>query len=184
MKVLLISDTEEKFLWENWTKATADMLADVESAGDLNHLYLEFIVTMLNVPLVYVRGNHDGSYDEEPPEGCEDADGKVVEVECGTGSSRQKIRILGLGGSMRYRNDAADMYTENFESQYGRGKDSCYGIYYAEPFNDGLMKTIKEFIARNSKAYNEYKNMVKTCFEFLDKREAMNIRLKAKDSDF
>ena len=116
MKILLISDTEEKFLWENWTKATADMLADVElvlSAGDLNHSYLEFIVTMLNVPLVYVRGNHDGSYDEEPPEGCEDAEGKVVEVECGTGSSRQKIRILGLGGSMRYRDDAADMSTEN-----------------------------------------------------------------------
>lgn len=80
--------------------------------------------------------------------------------------------------------DFMKMYTENFESQYGRGQNTCYGIYYAEPFNDGLMKTIKEFIARNSKAYNEYMNMVKTCFEFLDKREAMNIRLKAKDSDF
>ena len=77
MKVLLISDTEEKFLWENWTKATADMLADVElvlSAGDLKSEYLEFLVTMLNAPLVYVRGNHDGMYDEKPPEGCEDAD--------------------------------------------------------------------------------------------------------------
>ena len=70
MKILLISDTEEKFLWENWTKATADKLADVDlvlSAGDLNHLYLEFIVTMLNVPLVYVRGNHDGYYDDRLP---------------------------------------------------------------------------------------------------------------------
>ena len=115
MKILLISDTEEKFLWENWTNATADMLADVDlvlSAGDLNHLYLEFIVTMLNVPLVYVRGNHDGYYHEQPPEGCDDADGKVVEVLCGRGPSRRKIRILGLGGSMRYKDDAADMYTE------------------------------------------------------------------------
>ena len=115
MKILLISDTEEKFLWENWTKATADKLADVDlvlSAGDLNHLYLEFIVTMLNVPLVYVRGNHDGYYDEAPPEGCDDADGKVVEVTCGRGASKRKIRILGLGGSMRYRDDSADMYTE------------------------------------------------------------------------
>ena len=115
MKILLISDTEEKFLWENWTKATADKLADVDlvlSAGDLNHLYLEFIVTMLNVPLVYVRGNHDGYYDEAPPEGCDDADGKVVEVTCGRGTSKRKVRILGLGGSMRYKDDAADMYTE------------------------------------------------------------------------
>ena len=96
MKILLISDTEEKFLWENWTNATAEMLADVDlvlSAGDLNHLYLEFIVTMLNVPLVYVRGNHDGYYDEKPPEGCEDADDKIVEVTCGSGDSKRKIRI-------------------------------------------------------------------------------------------
>ena len=115
MKILLISDTEEKFLWEAWTKTTADKLADVDlvlSAGDLNHLYLEFIVTMLNVPLVYVRGNHDGYYDEAPPEGCDDADGKVVEVTCGRGSSKRNVRILGLGGSMRYKDDASDMYTE------------------------------------------------------------------------
>ena len=35
-----------------------------------------------------------------------------MEVECGSGSFRQKIRILGLGGSMRYRDNAPDMYTE------------------------------------------------------------------------
>ena len=116
MKILLISDTEERFLWEDWTKATADKLADVGlvlSAGDLNHSYLEFIVTMLNVPLVYVRGNHDGHYDGEPPEGCEDADGKIIEVKCGKTGSEQKIRILGLGGSMRYKANASDMYTED-----------------------------------------------------------------------
>lgn len=115
MKILLISDTEERSLWDNWTGATAERLADVGlilSAGDLKAEYLEFLVTMLNVPLVYVRGNHDGRYDERPPEGCEDADGKVVDVECGRGSSKQKIRILGLGGSMRYKDEAADMYTE------------------------------------------------------------------------
>jgi Icc-related predicted phosphoesterase len=115
MKVLLISDTEERSLWDDWTSATAESLSDVGlvlSAGDLSASYLEFLVTMLNVPLVYVRGNHDGMYDEDPPEGCENADGRVVEVECGRGSSKQKIRILGLGGSMRYRDDSADMYTE------------------------------------------------------------------------
>lgn len=115
MKILLISDTEERYLWDNWTEATAERLADVSlilSAGDLKHSYLEFLVTMLNVPLVYVRGNHDGGYDTDPPEGCDDADGKVLEVECGTGSSKQKIRILGLGGSMRYKDDSSDMYTE------------------------------------------------------------------------
>ena len=115
MKILLISDAEERLLWDNWNDATAQSLADVGlvlSAGDIKPEYLEFLVTMLNVPLVYVRGNHDGMYDKRPPEGCENADGKLLEVDCGRGDSMQKVRILGFGGSMRYKYDASDMYTE------------------------------------------------------------------------
>lgn len=115
MKILLIADREEKSLWDNWTEATAEKLSDVSlilSAGDLHPLYLEFLVTMLNVPLVYVRGNHDGLYSEEPPEGCDDADGRVVEVTCGSGNSTQKLRILGFGGSMLYSDREENMYTE------------------------------------------------------------------------
>ena len=116
MKILLIADTEERSLRDRWTEDTAERLADVGlvlSAGDLRPDYLEFLVTMLNVPLVYVRGNHDGYYDERPPEGCENADGRIVEVECYSGSEKHNIRILGLGGSMRYKSGAADMYTES-----------------------------------------------------------------------
>lgn len=116
MKILLIADHEEKFLWDNWTEASAEKLSDVSlilSAGDLHPKYLEFLVTMLNVPLVYVRGNHDGLYVEEPPEGCDDADGHIVEVLAGSGGSERKLRILGLGGSMRYNDDAGQMYTED-----------------------------------------------------------------------
>ncbi|MBQ3370441.1 MAG: metallophosphoesterase family protein [Mogibacterium sp.] len=121
MKILLISDHEEKYLWDDWTKTTAEKLSDIDlilSAGDLHPLYLEFLVTMLNVPLVYVRGNHDGYYDERPPEGCDNADGQLVEVACGRGESQHNIRILGFGGSMRYKDGAADMYTE--EEMYAR----------------------------------------------------------------
>jgi len=115
MKLLLIADNEERILWDDWSDRTARELADVDlilSAGDLKVVYLEFLVTMLNVPLVYVRGNHDGSYDKRPPEGCVDADGRIVEVECGKKGPKEKVRILGLGGSMRYQDDAGDMYTE------------------------------------------------------------------------
>ncbi len=115
MKILLIADKEERSLWDDWNPQTAARLSDVDfilSAGDLDADYLEFLVTMLNVPLVYVRGNHDGSYDEKPPEGCIDADGKIVELECRKGSPAEKARILGLGGSMRYLDNADDMYTE------------------------------------------------------------------------
>ena len=92
------------------------------SAGDLDAAYIEFLVTMLNVPLVYVRGNHDGSYENAPPEGCIAADGKIIEVKCPkTGGVKgyklgeeglRTVRILGLGGSMRYKYGAEDMYTE------------------------------------------------------------------------
>ena len=125
MQILVVADTEERSLWEHWNKDTAERLAGVGlilSAGDLSAQYLEFLVTMLNVPLVYVRGNHDGAYDSAPPGGCIDADGIIAEVRCSEkgGAKGYKlgedglrtVRVLGLGGSMRYKHGAKDMYTE------------------------------------------------------------------------
>ena len=34
------------------------------SCGDMPSVYLEFITSVLNVPLFYVRGNHDEGYAE------------------------------------------------------------------------------------------------------------------------
>lgn len=107
MKVLLLADREERALWGDWSADMRERLSEVGlilSAGDLAPAYLEFLVTMLSKPLVYVRGNHDGYYDERPPEGCINADGRIVEA--------AGLRILGLGGSMRYRPGDKDMYTE------------------------------------------------------------------------
>lgn len=106
MEILVVADIEETSLWGSWSEDMKERLKEVDlivSAGDLSAAYLEFLVTMLNVPLLYVRGNHDESYHTDPPEGCVDIDGKCVDV--------QGLRIAGLGGSMRYRN-GTDMYTE------------------------------------------------------------------------
>jgi len=81
----------------------------VVACGDLPFDYLEFIVSRLDVPLVFVPGNHDPDLRprdttwlalglEEPqsgPPGCINADGRVVEA--------AGLRIAGLGGSVRYR---------------------------------------------------------------------------------
>ena len=110
MKILLLADHEEKILWDDWSEETAEQFSDIDlilSAGDLDANYLEFLVTMLNVPLVYVYGNHDESYQKAPPQGCIDADGTIVKIRCG--NPLEKIRILGLGGSMRYNDDAPYM---------------------------------------------------------------------------
>ena len=81
MRILLISDVEEKVLWDHWKQAGAQRLEGIQlilSAGDLKPEYLEFLVTMTSVPLLYVRGNHDSVYDAKPPEGCMHIDDRLV----------------------------------------------------------------------------------------------------------
>lgn len=104
MKILAIADEEEKALWDYYDPEKTRGVDLIISCGDLKARYLEFLETMLNVPLLYVRGNHDTQYDYNPPEGCIDIDDRVYEY--------QGLRILGLGGSMRYIPDRKDQYTE------------------------------------------------------------------------
>lgn len=74
----------------------------VVSCGDLPSVYLEFITSVLNVPLFYVRGNHDESYKDMPP-GGEDLHGRLVEF--------NGLSFYGLEGCIRY-NDSPIQYTE------------------------------------------------------------------------
>ncbi len=58
-------------------------LSDVNiilSAGDLSPYYLEFLADKLNVPLVYVPGNHDDMYMDHPPKRCINTDGTITEI--------------------------------------------------------------------------------------------------------
>ena len=103
MKILLISDEEDKFLWDYYRPGNLKGVDMILSAGDLKADYLSFLVTMANRPLLYVHGNHDSSYDRRPPEGCQCIDDKLVTV--------GGLRILGLGGSMLY-NGGPHQYTE------------------------------------------------------------------------
>ena len=103
MKILLVSDEEDKYLWDFYRPGRLKGIDLILSAGDLKAEYLSFLVTMANRPLLYVPGNHDGSYAQRPPEGCQCVDGKLVTV-CG-------LRILGLGGSALY-NGGPHQYTE------------------------------------------------------------------------
>lgn len=51
-----------------------------------------------------MKGNHDYSYEKDPPSGCVCIEDKIVEL--------GGIRILGLGGSYRYHPKKPNMYTE------------------------------------------------------------------------
>ena len=74
----------------------------VVSCGDMPPVYLEFITSVLNVPLFYVRGNHDERYDTEPPGGI-DLHGKVIQF--------HGLTFAGLEGSIQYNNGDIQ-YTE------------------------------------------------------------------------
>lgn len=75
----------------------------VINCGDLPAYYLEFIITMLNVPCFYVPGNHDTTFVNKPPPGWDSLDGAVI--------SHKGISIMGLGGSMKYK-EGPHQYTE------------------------------------------------------------------------
>ena len=103
MKLLLVSDEEDRYLWDFYRPGNLAGVDLILSAGDLKAAYLSFLVTMANRPLLYVHGNHDAPYDRHPPEGCECIDDRIVTV--------QGLRILGLGGCMCY-NKGPYQYTE------------------------------------------------------------------------
>ncbi|MBQ8306515.1 MAG: metallophosphoesterase family protein [Blautia sp.] len=112
MKILAISDVEEKILWDFYDKELTKDVDLIISCGDLNRHYLEFLVTMVNCPLLYVPGNHDSSYEKDPPQGCICIDDQVFDY--------KGLRILGLGGSMRYK-PGPYMYSEReMRSRYRR----------------------------------------------------------------
>jgi uncharacterized protein len=71
---------------------------DVElviSCGDMPPVYLDYITSILGVPLMYVQGNHDDNYPESPP-GGQNLHGEIV--------TYRGLTFVGLEGSMRYNN--------------------------------------------------------------------------------
>ena len=94
MKILAVSDEECAALWEYCTPKKLREYDLILSCGDLKSEYLSFLVTMARCPLLYVHGNHDGYYQNRPPEGCDCIEDKLI--------TYNGVRILGLGGCRRY----------------------------------------------------------------------------------
>lgn len=103
MKILAVADEENDVLWNYFQPKMVKDIDLVVSCGDLDKEYLDFLVTMVKKPLLFIRGNHDLRYIESPPAGCFDIEDKIYDF--------NGIRFLGLGGSLRYK-DGELMYTE------------------------------------------------------------------------
>lgn len=95
MKILAIADQESKLLWDYFDKSYLEGIDLILSCGDLKPQYLSFLATFTHAPILYVHGNHDGVYEQTPPDGCICIEDKIY--------VHEGIRIMGLGGSMRYK---------------------------------------------------------------------------------
>lgn len=103
MRILALADEESKALWDYFDKSMLEGIDLIISCGDLDPRYLSFLVSLYNGPLLYVHGNHDGKYEQIPPDGCVCIEDRIYVY--------KGIRILGLGGSMRYK-PGPNQYTE------------------------------------------------------------------------
>jgi Icc-related predicted phosphoesterase len=111
VKILAVSDEVVDHIYSSQIRDNYCGVDLVLGCGDLPYFYLEYIVTMLDVPLLYVHGNHDRheQYMSDGriihrAEGCIDIDGRV--------KRSAGLLLAGLGGSIRYRPDEKHMYTE------------------------------------------------------------------------
>lgn len=104
MKILTISDNVLPQLEnaDNLLRQYGEAKA-VISCGDLPAPYIEYIVSTLNVPLFYVRGNHDTMYDYNPP-GGENLHLRIV--------AYQGLVLAGLEGCIRYNKEPIQ-YTQS-----------------------------------------------------------------------
>jgi hypothetical protein len=111
MKLLTLSDIELPQIYSHKIK---DRFGDVElaiSCGDLSYYYLEYIISSLDIPLYFVRGNHakDVEYGcagpRKAPWGANDLHRRVVR------DPKTGLLIAGIEGSLRY-NDGDHQYSQ------------------------------------------------------------------------
>lgn len=107
-KILAVSDQVVERIY---TLSSAGHFQDIDlifGCGDLPYTYLEYLHTILNVPLYYVPGNHDPKFNPERPisyaEGGFNLDLKTT--------SANGLLLAGFGGCIRYRPDGVNQYTQ------------------------------------------------------------------------
>ncbi|MCC8050674.1 MAG: metallophosphoesterase [Clostridiales bacterium] len=118
MRILAIADEESAYLWDHFEKSKLEGIDLIISCGDLHPHYLSFLATFTSAPVLYVHGNHDEKYEKIPPDGCTCIDDDLVVV--------NGVRILGLGGSMRYRPGNYQYTEQQMRRRIGRLRWKLY----------------------------------------------------------
>lgn len=110
MRILAVSDVEIGFIYSPMILERFQAIDLIISCGDLPYYYLEYILTMLNVPLYYVRGNHASKVEittggeRTYPWGATNLHQRVMEDDTG-------LLLAGLEGCVQY-NRGPYQYTQ------------------------------------------------------------------------
>lgn len=112
MKLLTVSDIESSLIYSaNIAKRFHDVDLAI-SCGDLSYFYLEYIISTLDIPLFYVRGNHANKIEHgyggtrKSPWGGINLHKKVIR------DKHSGLLLAGIEGCIRY-NDGDFQYSQN-----------------------------------------------------------------------
>lgn len=110
-KILAVSDQVLDSLYQPDVRQRYPDVDLIIGCGDLPFYYLDFLVSALNKPMCYVRGNHDAhrQYSASRGELTEVRGG--YDMHCQVRTEKGLI-ICGLEGSMRYKPERKQQYTE------------------------------------------------------------------------
>ena len=124
MKILAVSDQVVERMYTLIPQGHFKGVEMILGCGDLPYNYLEYLVSMLNVPLLYVPGNHDPAYDasftSSHAEGGTNLDLNEVHV--------KGLLVAGFGGCIRYRPDGVNQYTQS--EAYFRACKLLFGMLW------------------------------------------------------
>ncbi|MGD0707605.1 MAG: metallophosphoesterase [Anaerolineaceae bacterium] len=111
LKILAVSDIEDGLIYSPAIKERYKDVDLVISCGDLPYYYLEYIISMLDVPLYFVLGNHANTIEitsggeRRMPWGAIDIHRKCIRTSNG-------LLVAGIEGCLRY-NYGPHQYTQN-----------------------------------------------------------------------
>jgi Icc-related predicted phosphoesterase len=100
VRILSLSDVKRSLIYSSQIRTQFSHVDLVIGCGDLPYYYLEYVVSMLDVPVLFVRGNHDKKveYTEfghcSAPAGAVDLHHRVLSV--------NGLLFAGVEGSLKY----------------------------------------------------------------------------------
>jgi Icc-related predicted phosphoesterase len=110
VNILSISDKIVSFIYSRKVKTCFENVDFVIACGDLPYFYQEFIISSLDVPLYFVRGNHDKVLEQGPggprkhPLGAVDLHKRNYR--------ENGILFAGVEGSIRYKAEGKFQYSQ------------------------------------------------------------------------